>query len=214
MKTFLALTVALIGYADSFSQDDGYYIKTLFNNHGKHSSGGYGAIGTKLTTIRGQFANISEVHGGWYIDHRLLIGMAVAASTNDIRVPLEHSTNPGSPMSYEYGQGGLLTEYVFGSNEAIHVAVHMFAGGGFTVQYQRQNVSREAYWDTFSGYDHDENWFFVAEPGVRLELNVFRWMRFCPGVSYRKTFESKGRGLSDDALSSSSLTMTLKIGKF
>lgn len=47
------------------------------------------------------------------------------------------------------------------------------------------------------GYDydypnaiHDENWFMSEEPGAQLEINLFRWMRFSPGISYRKTYGS------------------------
>jgi hypothetical protein len=58
------------------------------------------------------------------------------------------------------------------------------------------------------------NWFFVAEPGIAIEVNVFKWMRFSPGVSYRAAFNSNGQGLSDSALSAMSYNMTLKFGKF
>ncbi|GAB1446496.1 MAG: hypothetical protein KF860_06140 [Cyclobacteriaceae bacterium] len=60
----------------------------------------------------------------------------------------------------------------------------------------------------------DENWFFVAEPGVKLEMNVFRWMRFSPGYSYTTVYGSDTAGLSDNDLSGSSFNLTMKFGKF
>lgn len=53
-----------------------HQIKTIFNNRGQHASGGYGALGNKFTTINGNYANMAEVYGGWYINHRFLIGIA------------------------------------------------------------------------------------------------------------------------------------------
>lgn len=189
-------------------------IKTIFNNHGPRSSGGYIALSNKFTSINSDFANLVEIYGGWYINHRFLIGIGGAATTNHIPVPLAHSVNPLARMSYEYMQAGLMTEYVIGSDRAVHLAVQLFVGGGGTLQYERYGWEDEDYWDDYEDFDHDENVFAVAEPGVRVEVNVFRWLRFSPGVSYRMTYGSDGKGLSDNALEGTSVNMTLKIGKF
>src|SRR5687768_13792636 len=69
-------------------------IKTIFNNHGPRSSGGYIALSNKFTSINSDFANLVEIYGGWYINHRFLIGIGGAATTNHIPVPLAHSVNP------------------------------------------------------------------------------------------------------------------------
>jgi hypothetical protein len=215
MKTFLRfslLCATVFLSAPAFAQE-GYHIKTIFCNHGNHSTGGYVALGNKFTTIRGQFANLAEVYGGWYINHRWLIGAGFAATTNTVRVPEQFSAQPGVNMSYGYGQAGLMTEYVFGSDKAVHVAVQLFAGSGFTFQYQPFGFDGDD-WNNSTAHDHDENYFAVAEPGVKIEVNVFRWLRLCPGISYRMTFESEGKGLSDDDLSGTSLNMTIKIGRF
>jgi hypothetical protein len=212
MKTFftmLAVMVTGILYAQDHEP-----IQTIFNNRGPHPSGGYASISNKFSTVNGDYANIVELYGGWYINHRWLIGLEGAASTNDIPVPFVHSTNPGHKMSYQYGQFGFMTEYVFGSNKAVHVSVQMFAGAGFTLQYHRPDWRDEDFWNNVPDYDHDENWFYVAEPGVKVEVNVFRWLRFCPGISYRAAYKSKGRGLTDSDLSSPSVNVGLKIGRF
>lgn len=191
-----------------------HHIKTIFNNHGPRSSGGYVALSNKFTSMNGDFANLVEIYGGWYINHRFLIGIGGAATTNHIPVPVAHSVNPLARMSYEYIQAGLMTEYVIGSDRAVHLAVQLFVGGGGTLQYERYGWEDEDYWNEYEDYDHDENVFAVAEPGVRVEVNVFRWLRFSPGISYRVTYGSEGKGLSDNALESTSVNMTLKIGKF
>jgi hypothetical protein len=207
MKKNLILTVVIL--VGSLSYSIAQEIQTLFKTG---RSGGYGAISNKFTTIRGEYANIVEVYGGWYSDRKFLLGFGAAALTNNIPVPLEYRTMPTVDLSYMYGQFGLVTEYVAASDKVMHVVFHLFTGAGFTGQYERYH------WDDddsdFDRSDLDENWFFVAEPGVQVELNVFKWMRFSPGVSYRATLGSDGRGLSDRDLSDISYNATLKFGKF
>lgn len=207
----LLLLAVLLPAGNSFAQDypPQSEIQTIFKRH--RPSSGYGAISNKFSTINGDYANLVEVYGGWYVNKRFLLGIGAAATTNDIRVPDEFSTMPGVPMSYEYGQVGMMTEYVVGSNRAFHVVFQLFSGAGFTVQYQRHD-----WHDDFDNLDYakDENWFFVAEPGVQLELNMFRWLRLSPGVSYRAAFGSDAEGLSDTDLSNLSYNVTLKFGKF
>ncbi len=213
MKTRYTLILFFVAISQlAFGQDD-YQIKTLFTT-GRHASGGYGALGNKFTRIHGEFANMAEVYGGWYINHKFLLGVEGAAVTNNIRVPQEYSTIPDVDMSYEYGQFGLMTEYTLWSHRAIHFSFHMMNGAGFTVQYNRHKYDDSFDWDY--DYDHpkDENWFFVSEPGVKLEMNVFKWMRFSPGVSYRGVFGSQAPGLSDKDLSGISYNATLKFGRF
>lgn len=184
------------------------HVKTVFN--GKlRSSGGYAALTNKFTTIRGNYANLAGLYGGWYINHRMMIGIGAAASTNNLRVPQQFSTDPNQNRTWQYGQFGLVSEYVMNSDKAIHLAFHLFGGAGFTVQYVRDD------WDHNSPDNaSDENWFVVAEPGVQLEINLFKWMRLSPGISYRATFGSDGRGLDDSDLRGVSYNATVKFGRF
>jgi len=188
----------------------GQEIQTVFKKG--NSSGGYGAITNKFTTINGEYANLAGVYGGWYVNHRFLLGFGVSGVTNNIVVPLEYSVDPSRNLSYGYGQFGLMTEYVLSSNRRVHIAFELFSGTGFTMQYPRYEWQNG---DNHQGDQvYDENWFFVAEPGVQLEVNLFKWMRFSPGISYRAAFGSNGSGLNDNSLSNVSYNATLKFGKF
>lgn len=198
------------GLRKQYQRDE---IRTLFGNRG-YASGGYGAISNKFSTINGEPANIVELYGGWYVNHWFFIGAGGAASTNNIPVPHAHRTVQNLRMSYEYGQAGLMTEYIIASNRAIHLGFQLFAGGGFTLQYDRQRIEDNNDFDQYQDYDHDVNWFPVVEPGVKVEMNVFRWLRLCPGVSYRLVHGSDGRGLNDDDINGMNVNITMKIGKF
>jgi hypothetical protein len=103
-----------------------------------------------------------------------------------------------------------MTEYVIGSDKPVHLVVNLMTGAGFTLQYERFGYHNSSYQNDV----HDQNWFFVAEPGVQVEVNLFKWMRFSPGISYRRSFGSNGRGLEDKDISGVSYNATLKFGKF
>lgn len=209
MKKNLVATALLVIVCGILAQAQD--IQTVFK--GGNRVTGYGAISNKFTTIGGDYANLVEVYGGVYFNQRFMLGLGGGAVTNNIPVPAQYATIPGAKLSYQYGQCGLVTEYVLGSNKAFHLVFHLFTGGGFTVQYDRYH------WDDDDQFDwdnehRDENWFFVAEPGVQVEMNLFRWMRFSPGITYRSAFGSDADGLSDNALSDLSYNVTLKFGKF
>ena len=198
--------------AQDVSANENNQVESLFNSHGRGGYGGYGALSNKFTYIDGHYANLVGVYGGVYINHNFLLGISAAALTNDIKVPLEYRAEPLENLSYMYGQVGMMTEYVVASNKAVHVAFNLFTGGGFTLQYERDDWHEDHDFD-FDG-DRDEDWFFVVEPGVQLEINLFKWMRFSPGISYRAVVNSNAPGLSDSKLSDISYNATLKFGKF
>jgi hypothetical protein len=109
----------------------------------------------------------------------------------------------------------LVTEYVLGSNKAVHVAFNLFTGAGFTLQHERYDWhDHDDDFDFDDDEASDENWFFLVEPGIQMEFNVFKWMRFAPGISYRASFESEGRGMRDSDVSNISYNATLKFGRF
>jgi hypothetical protein len=212
MKTKFTILVALLTWAVVAQAQD---IETVFRGSGQGVSvGGYGAMSNKFTKIRGEYANFVEVYGGVYLNHRVLIGIGGGATTNNLPVPAKYSTIPDAKLSYQYGQCGLVTEYVIGSNRSVHLVAHLFTGAGFTLQYDRYHDWSDDYFDDFDKEKRDENWFVVAEPAIQVEINLFRWARLSPGISYRTTFGSEGRGLDDSDLSNISYNATLKFGRF
>jgi hypothetical protein len=209
---FLAFTfiLAICAATDSVAQEN----QTIFRNSGIHRSGGYAAISNKFTKINGEFANMAEIYGGWFVNQRFLLGVSAAGTTNYIPVPLQNQQFPGRKMTYQYGQLGLMTEYVVASTKMIHFNVNLMTGTGFTLQYdRREHDDWDFDWDDRDD-DQDARFFFVMEPGVQVEFNVLKWMRFSPGVSYRKAFNAKGNGLTDGDLSNVSYNLTLKFGRF
>ncbi|MEJ7647354.1 MAG: hypothetical protein WKF87_22360 [Chryseolinea sp.] len=218
-QVFLVLAVMAVAFSSHAQGVEGSEgsgnaeIQTVFKGN-KFASGGYGAFTNKFTNINGQFANLAGIYGGWYVNHNFFIGAGASALTNDIRVPFEYRTDPLKDLSYMYGQVGMVNEYIVASNKPVHVAFSLFSGAGFTLQYEIQDWHTDDHHEMEWDGNEDVDWFFVAEPGVMVEVNVFKWMRFSPGISYRATFGSDGKGLSDNKLSDISYNATLKFGKF
>lgn len=206
MKKTVILIITLFTAVLTYAQSD---IQTVFKSS---RVTGYGAITNKFTSIRGDFANMVGAYGGVFIDRKVMIGVGGFSTTNKIVVPAEFSSIPGVDMSYGYVQTGLITEYVVASNKPIHLVLSMFAGAGFSYQYEHgSNPNYD--WNVTHG-PYDQNWSFVMEPGAQVEINLFRWMRLSPGVSYRRAYNSDSAGLSDSDLSDWNYSFTLKFGKF
>ncbi len=68
-------------------------------------------------------------------------------------------------------------------------------------------------WDTFHK-TLDTDVFFSVEPGVRAEINVFKFMRFSAGISYRWVTDLEMINTSSDMMNHFSATAELKFGKF
>lgn len=184
-------------------------VKTIFH---AGPSGGYGVINNKFTSLYGSFANMPEIYGGWFINKKFLIGIGGGATTNYIPVPVVDSVDPTKRMSYLYGQAGLVNEFVLASNSPIHPVIHWFNGAGFSLQYERPE------WDDFEDTSYsqeaeDLQWFYITEPGIQIELNLFKWMRLSPGFSYRFAYDNKTRSINKD-VSGPSASIALKFGKF
>lgn len=210
-RTLLALTIlcCMLSGIESRSQQ----VQTVFSGSKIKRSGGYAAISNKFTTINGDFANMPEIYGGWFINSKFLIGAELAATTNFIPSAAFNNSSD-KKISYQYGQFDLMTEYVFASNKKVHFAVNLINGAGFTLQYDRTDWDD---WDNYDDWNDDHTnakFFYVIEPGAQVEINLLKWMRISPGISYRKTFGAKGNGLNDGDLSNISYNMSLKFGRF
>ena len=216
MKTsFGFIAVLTLAALSAFAQDPKpYQISTIFRRGQHPNTSAYVALNNKFTTLAGKHANIVEIYGGLYQNHRLLIGLEAAALTNEMVVPYPYWTADLPDARYYYGQFGVMTEYIFGSGRAVHMGVQMLGGYGFTLMYSDATTTFEDYWNDAPEYDDDQNWFPLIEPGVRLEVNVFRWLRISPGISYRISFGGEGRGMSDKEVRGASFNTTLKIGRF
>jgi len=215
MKKFFALMLLTVAAWNTYAQEEtpAEQPQTLFSPMklpGVKSSGFYGAVTNSFSSMNGDFVNLSGLYGGWFINRKLLLGLGGATTNTTMRVPEAYKTIAGADLRYQYAQFGLFTEYVVNSNKKVHFAFNMLSGAGFTAQYLRHDRDEHNY----GHYSHDTNFFAVLEPGAQVEINVLKWVRFSPGISYRQTIGSDAKGFSDSDLSNVSANLTLKFGLF
>ncbi|MCU0612045.1 MAG: hypothetical protein MUE60_09690 [Candidatus Eisenbacteria bacterium] len=193
------------------SQTPGFEPETLYRGDIDH--GGFGGPVVKLTEIADEFGVIAGVRGGWIIDHRLTLGAGVygMASQNMELDPMEIGGVPGQEYRLEVGYAGLELEFAAQPHRLMHVTLQTLVGGGGVAYLEGE---RAGHWDDEDAQTLSSDGFFIAEPGINLELNVAKPFRVALGASYRFVTDVDLQGLANEDLSGLGATITLKFGSF
>ncbi|KYG81542.1 hypothetical protein MB14_13225 [Roseivirga ehrenbergii] len=210
MKTTV-LTIALlfIGFS-AFAQEPDQEFRTIFNNNGIRSNGGYGAVTTGYSKIADRHAILMGGHGAWLINHQFGLGFGGTGFVTERKT----DTQLNDRYSVAGGYGGLRMEFIAMPNSPIHLSFPILIGAG-GVTYV------EAGRDYEFAREEDSQAFFVTEAGAEIEINVIKFMRLSFGAHYRYTSDidltylDTGAPIMDkDALRGLSGTISLKFGKF
>lgn len=182
-------------------------MKTLFGSDVSH--GGYGAITFGFSQINDEDAWLVGGRGAWIINHSFALGIAGYGFANDIY--LDEVIDGNDNLSLVGGYGGLLFEPIFFSREAVHFTVPILVGAGGISEAPEYYWQQDHYWD-----DRvlDTDAYFVIEPGLEVEVNLTRFMRFGAGAAYRYTSEIDLPHTDADVLDGFSGYFSLKFGKF
>lgn len=208
-KTISFWLLAFILSFSSFAQTDGSTddgVKTLFGNKSR-SHGGYAGLGVGYTQIDGQDAFTTTFRGAWIIDHSFAIGISATGFSNDLYI--DHPS--GSDYnSLQGGFGGILLQPIIAPKFPVHVSFPITLGAGGVAALNTH------YYDAFdaSWYVEDEAFYFIAEPGVEVELNLVKFIRASVGASYRFTTPLALNGYSSGELRGFTGNFTLSFGKF
>lgn len=209
LSAILALTFLFFTFNASAQEHE-----TLFASPVEH--GGYGAVVSKITPIRGEMAYMVGGYGGWLINHTLMLGVGGYGLLTNVRATAqaEQAYSPyDEPLYVEFGYGGLMIEYTLAPHKLVHVNAQVLIGAG-GVNY------REDWHDNWLDDNHGRRYgrteaLFVAEPAVNVELNLTEWMRLSAGASYRFVNGVEGLiGLENNDLSGPSGQLALKFGAF
>jgi hypothetical protein len=211
------LSVGLCTLAITNAQDSTPTIHTLFGNNKSPNNSGWGAPTATYTRLLDHDALLTGLRGGWLIDHRLTIGLALYGLSVDVPAPAYdaylrdtgHRVRRSSQL--RMGYGGLLIEPVIGHRSAVHVALPIIIGaGGCGYQTYAPLLPDQQP----PSYTDDAQAFFVVEPGIELEVNVVKLVRLGLGVSYRYTSDITLPSTAKDALRGMNAGVSLKIGSF
>jgi hypothetical protein len=198
MKTLIILLLIILIALPVFAQE-----QTLFS--GKIEHGGYGGPVVKFSSVNGEFGVLVGGHGGWIINHTLVLGGGGYGLVNNVKA---NTLGPLNEEFLDFGYGGFEVEWVMNSDKLVHFSIHTLIGGG-GVQYRTEGQDI-TYRDSYN------DGFLVLEPGATLDLNLTTWMRFSIGASYRYVngVDSNSNVTSDQDLTGPSAMLMVRFGKF
>jgi hypothetical protein len=194
------------------AQEEQREVQTLFGN--KSGFGGYLGLNTKLGDVNGQEAFFTGGEVAFVLNRSFNLGVEGYGMVN--HVLSDEVTDTREKLYIQMGYGGLHLEPVINSEGLIHITMPILLGAGGIGQSIRpfyEEHEGEVTID-FDHEFHDSDYFFVAEPGIGLELNLFKFMRVAGGASYRFTTDIDIGGMDSKDINGWNANLSLRIGWF
>ncbi|HKL08063.1 MAG TPA: hypothetical protein VJ896_04760 [Bacteroidales bacterium] len=218
MKKIVTLVLLTLMLQVSFAQereekkgnDD---IQTIFSDRNLKFSGGFIAPEVKVGNIYDENGVFIGGHMGATFNDRFSVGLGGYGLTAKSSFNYDFDGTGPEPLRnvrIGMGYGGLALEYAFFSKKAIHFTIPVLVGAGGFVFYEET----DDFWNEFNEYESTAAFFL--EPGINLELNLFKHFRFNVGASYRlvqgTSLDNNGLGavVSDEDLSDFVINASLK----
>lgn len=174
-----------------------------------HSGGFYIGLNSNYSEISGYDAITAGAKLAWIANHGIAIGVAGNGFFSEPQ-PLLASTN--KEYNYTGGYGGLLIEPILFPRMPVHLSFPIILGAGGIAEGVYYDLNYP--YETTGGYVEEAEAFLIAEPGVELEFNAARWIRFGLGCSYRFTTEIDHGNMPRNPLDGMTAGFSLKFGKF
>ena len=217
MKKVAILTFVLLISAVTFAQDNSSnkdQVNTIFGKNKDTHLGWFVGLDNGYTQFGSRDVSLSGLNAGIIINHNFSIGFSGSGWTN--RNSMFYDRVADTAGAYlEGGFGRLLFEYTPFATSPLHITFPMMigAGGASYVTDKDYYDWEDNDWDSHHKV-LDSDGFFTFEPGVRAEVNVFRFMRVNAGVSYRYVNGLNLMKTSSDMMNNFSATFGLKFGRF
>ncbi len=224
MKHIILFLAVILMSSSVWSQanENGEEIKTIFKTSENQTNGGYGGIMLNYSQIADRDAIVIGAKGAWIINHSFAIGLGGNAFITE---PV-YDVNLLEKYEFAGGYGGLLLEPIIGAKNPVHISFPILIGAGGITYNNHYGDDNDDDWNNEweeDGYE-DSDAFFVIEPGIEIEFNLVKFMRFALTGSYRYTsnigleYRSdnvKGQAIGkDDILRGWNIGLCMKFGRF
>ena len=152
----------------------------------------------QYSQIARQFCTIPGIRAGVIFNNRFLIGGVYNMTLGDIALPA--SIGAGK---LQMKWGGVHLEYTLWPLQIVHLTIPLSAGIG-------QMKITESVNETLTGAPN----FYFAEPGLMIEINVWKYAKLGFGGSYRYTANVSYNSLTTNDLNGFSAVASVKFGMF
>ena len=200
-----------VGFAQEEKVEKNDDMQTVFNKENLKFTGGYLAPEIKVSNVHEDISMFLGGKLGFTFNEKFSIGMAGYGLVNNSNFPRLVSTNPDTyeSTSIGFGYGGLNLEYTIFSNKVVHFTIPVVLGAGGVTLYEDNGNWMNNEWNEI-----ENSAAFVVEPGVTIELNLFKFFRVDLGASYRYVSGTELDYLTDEDLTDLSFNATFKFGFF
>ena len=182
-------------------------INTIFNKDNLKVTGGFIAPSIKVGTIHEDASMLLGGKIGMTFNDKFSLGLAGYGLTNNSNFDI--NDDPLNPARIGMGYGGLNLEYTFFTNKKIHFSIPVLVGVGGIYIYEDDDDYFNNEWDEI-----ENSAALVIEPGIDIEMNLFKFFRVGVGASYRMVSQTDLVYLSDEDLTGYTVNATFKFGFF
>jgi hypothetical protein len=216
MKTIITtVLLTLLTCASGFAQTENYEneVQTLFSS-GAKVTGWWVDLNNSYSKLNEQNAHMPGIAGGVIMNNNFKIGL-IGKSLTCHETYLQYDDIFDEPVYLVGGHGALYFEASPIDNKALHISFPFIIGGGEAeyiskdlypefedegeIDYERKHMSSSPYW--------------IAEPGVNVEVNVTGFMRLYAGYSYRWLMGLNLENTPHNALNGSNFNFGIRFGK-
>lgn len=212
--TLAILFISIFANAQENQPGKNEEVSTLFGKNKDAKIGWFIGFDNGYTQFGSRDVDLNGFNAGLIINHNYTVGFSGSGWTD--RNSMFYDNVADSTGAYlEGGFGRFLFEYTLNPKSTVHLTFPLFIGAGGASYV----TDKEFYeWDDNEWKTHhktlDTDVFFSVEPGIRAEVNIFRFMRLNAGVSYRYVKGLELMHTSSDMMNDISATVGLKFGKF
>lgn len=186
-------------------------MQTLFGSEDKFSVRGFAGFNMKGIELDNQIGVLSGIELDLVINHKMNIGFFGYGLVSEVEYK---NAVISDTYYYDMGLGGMKLEPVIASNSLIHLIVPVnFGAGGIGVNkhryYQEDYYSNQ--WED-NIYDYDA--FVFVEPGLGVELNLFKHFRLNASAGYMFTDKVRIGGTLNKPMDGFTGNVSLRFGWF
>lgn len=213
-KIFTLLLLALMVQV-SFAQEEEKEAKkvkeddmsTIFTKDNLKVTGGFITPELKVGNVYEDASLLIGGRLGMTFNDRFTLGLGGYGLSNNSNFLTGDPVNPSARIGMGYG--GLALEYTFFTNKKVHFTIPVMFGVAGIYIYEDNDDFFNNEWDEI-----ENSAAMVIEPGVNVELNLFKFFRVDLGASYRLVSQSDLQYLTDEDLTDFTVNVGFKFGFF